>query len=201
MPAKQTLNIKILSCGGMFDLMSEQEASFLNSSLVLFRNVQDLGRARPRANASMIRAYRATDLFSSLTHADDILHLIAHANGTELQVGAKTRVSASELKALAAKGLRMPEVVVSTACKFDSKTWHDCLANLGVKILIAAAASVSPANLAAFDMAFYSALLTQVRKGQETLERVRASFQLAERYYGSIHAVGTSYARFKLTDL
>ena len=59
MPSKQTLNIRILSCGGMFDLMSEQEATFLNSSLGLFRNVQDLGRAVPRANASRNRALLA----------------------------------------------------------------------------------------------------------------------------------------------
>jgi hypothetical protein len=119
MVSKQTLNVRVLSCGGMFDLMSEQEANFLNSSLGLFRNVQDFGRATPRANASMVRAYRPSDLYGALTATDDLLHLIAHASGKEIQVGAKSKVTASELTARAAIGLRMPQVVVSTACKFD----------------------------------------------------------------------------------
>lgn len=95
----------------------------------------------------------------------------------------------------------MPEVVVSTACKFDSRAWHECLSGLGVKVLIAAAASVSPANLVAFDMAFYSALLSQVRKGATTIERVEASFNLADRHYRDVHAVGTPFAKFSLTHL
>ena len=185
----------------MLDLMSEQEATFLNSSLGLFRNVQDLGRAVPRANASMVRAYRPEHFYSALANTDDILHLIAHADGNSLQVGAAPRVAATELNERAAKGLRMPEVVVSTACKFDSRAWRECLRNLGVKVLIAAAASVSPANLVAFDMAFYSALLSQVRKGATTIERVEASFTLADRHYRDVHALGTPFAKFSLTHL
>jgi hypothetical protein len=105
MTSKQTLNIKIISCGGMFDLMSEQEASFLHGSLGLFRNVKDLGRAVPRANASMVRAYRPQDLFDAMTSDDDILHLIAHADGTALKVGNMQNIAATDLDARAAKGL------------------------------------------------------------------------------------------------
>jgi hypothetical protein len=185
----------------MFDLMSEQEANFLNSSLGLFRNVEDLGRAHPRANASMVRAYRKQDVFGALSANDDVLHLIAHASGTELQVGPKDKIAASDLEARAAKGMRMPEIVVSTACRFDSRTWHACLSGLGVKLLIASSAAVKPANLAAFDMAFYAALLSRVHKNKTTLERVEASFDAANQYYKAIHAVGTSFAKFSLTHL
>jgi len=199
--AKQTLNIKILSCGGMVDLMSEQEATFLNSSLGLFRNVQEQGRATPRANASMVRAYRPAHFYSALTMGDDLLHLIAHANATTLQVGAGSKITAAKLEVRAGKGLRMPQVVVSTACKFDGPAWHQCLRALGVQVLIAARDSVTPANLASFDMAFYSALLARIRKGMTIVERVEESFKLADRHYRDIHAPGTPFAKFSLIHL
>lgn len=199
-PALQTLEITVLNCGGMWDIMSEQEASFLNTSLPLFRNVQDIGRALPRANSRLVRAYKPAHLYNALTGQEDLLHIVAHATDTALDVG-KNKVAADNLRSRAAKGLRMPKVVVSTACKFSSKDWHAALKALGVEVLIASDDSVTPANLVAFDMAFYSALLSQVRRGKTTVDRVIESFALADRHYRDVHAVGTPYARFTLTRL
>jgi len=185
----------------MSDLMSEQEAVFLNSALPLFRNVVDLGRAAPRANPSMVRAYKPDHVFDALTETDDLLHLIAHASDTHLQVGLTHHVPAADLVVRATKGTRMPKVVVSTACKFSSTDWNDALKALGVEVLIAADAAVTPANLTAFDMAFYSALLSRVRRGRSTVDRVIESFELADRHYRDIHAAGTPFAKFRLTRL
>lgn len=57
---------------------------------------------------------------------------------------------------------------------------------------------MTPAALTAFDMAFYSALLAQVRKGKSLTERVAASFALADQHYRAIHATGTPFAKFTL---
>lgn len=201
MNAKQTLDVTVLSCGGMRDLMSEQEANFLNSALALFRNVQDYGNATPRANVSMIRAYKAQHFFSGIKANADVLHLIAHANETHLEVGHK-KVAAQEIVDRAAKGtLTMAPVVVSTACQFGSETWGAALRAAGVRVVVAANSAVTPANLAAFNMAFYAALLSRVRKNSSTVDRVCASFTLADEYYRALHAKGTPFAKFSITEL
>lgn len=200
MSAQQTLAVTILSCGGMADLMSEQEAVFLNSALPLFRNVVELGRATPRANPSMVRAFNPAHFYEALSGSHDVLHLIAHADSSRLQVG-RTHIAATDVAARARRGLRMPKVVVSTACKFSGTAWRSTLRALGVEVLIGSGESITPANLTAFDMAFYSALLSQVRKGSSTVERVVASFEIADDYYRRLHARGTPYAKFHLTRL
>jgi hypothetical protein len=203
MPSTQVLEIKIVNCGGMIDLMSEQEAAFLISSLGLFRNVVDHGRATPRANVSLVRAYTAKDFYRAATGSDHLLHLIGHATATTLQTGnGKSDVTASAFEAQADAGkVFMPEIVVSTGCKFQSSAWRSALKKAGVKVLIAAPQSPTPANLTAFDMAFYSALLSQVRRGKTNIERVEASFALADQHYRGIHAVGTPFAKFALVKL
>jgi hypothetical protein len=221
--SKHTLRVRILSCGGTQDLMSEQEAVFLNSSLGLFRNVRDIGRATPRAQASMVRAYKPEDALSAFSASDDLLHLIAHgvsakematrarldptisadddrAPGPGIQVGIKA-MSAKRLREEAERGLRLPEIVVSTVCGFDGAVWHSVLRELGVKLVIASGAQVTPANLASFDMAFYSALLARVRKGKSTIDRVEHAFDLARAHYSAIHAIGTPKVTFRLTRL
>ena len=50
MAAKQVLDIKVLNCGGLRDISSELEASFLVSALGLFRDQQGIGLGKPRAN-------------------------------------------------------------------------------------------------------------------------------------------------------
>jgi len=200
MPARQTLEITILSCGGMSDLMSEQEAVFLNAAMPLFRNVIDFGRARPRANPRMLRAYTPNHFLSALSGEDDVLHLIAHANRSHIEVGRKS-LAAVELRERAAKGLRMPKVVVSTACEFLSPNWETTLHALGVELLIAAKDPVTPANLAAFDMAYYSALLSRVRKSESTTDRAAKAFELADSHYRAIHAAGTPFAKFGMARL
>ena len=185
----------------MTDQMSEQEAVFLNGSLPLFRNVQDRGRATPRANTSLVRAYRPKHFIGALSATDDVLHIIAHGDAKQLDIGGASHVTADDLARRAAEGLRMPEVVISTACKFSTKAWHETLQALGVRVLIASASMPTPANLTAFDMSFYSALLSQVRKGKTTLERVQKSFALADAHYRAIHAHGTPYAKFSLAIL
>ena len=201
--AVQTLEVHVLSCGGMFDLMSEQEATFLVHSLGLFRNVKDLGRAVPRANTSLTRAYTESDFFRAIASNDHILHLIAHGDAEHLQTGnGKSTVTATKLATKGRKGsLRLPPIVVSTACEFQSPEWRTALAACKVQMLIAADSEVTPANLTAFDMAFYSALLTRVRKGSDTRTRVQESFELANNYYRGIHAVGTPYSKFSLFNL
>jgi hypothetical protein len=52
MTAAQVLDIRVINCGGMRDLMNEMESSFLVSALGLFRNQQDFGRGKPRANVN-----------------------------------------------------------------------------------------------------------------------------------------------------
>ena len=203
MLSTQVLKIKVLTCGGMTDQMSEQEAAFLINSLGLFRNVEHFGRATPRANVNLVRAYTAADFFRGVAGDENILHLIAHADASKLQTGnAKSTVTAADLEDRAArKGLFLPEVVVSSGCKFQSVAWRSALASAGVKLLIAAQKTVTPANLTAFDMSFYSALLSQVRRGHSTLDRVEASFKLADKHYRAIHAKGTPFARFELQRL
>jgi hypothetical protein len=195
--------IKVISCGGMFDLMSEQEASFLVSALGLFRNVQDVGRALPRANVSLVRAYTQRDFLRGLNDDAHLLHLISHASSTNLQTGnGKSQVTAAQVQELGERGrLSIPEIVVSTACGFQSAEWQAALKACGAGVLIAANTEVTPANLTAFDMSFYSALLSQVRKGLSNVQRVEASFALADAHYRSIHAAGTPFAKFSLTHL
>ena len=202
MPAKQTLNIKILSCGGLTDVMSELEASFLASALGLFRTQIQMGKATPRAKPSLIRAYKPADFVSALDDGDDLLHLIAHgARNDGLQVGIKT-IYASELRELAvSEGLRLPPVLVSTSCEFGTQGWRDTLRDFGVRIMIASSRQIPPGHLAAFDMAFYSALLSRIYKGHEIDHRVRESFKLANEYYKSIYAVGSKPTPFHLTEL
>src|SRR4051794_31724205 len=119
--ATQVLEIRVLSCGGMLDLMSEQEAAFLVSSLGLFRNVRHVGRATPRANVSLARVYTESDFYRAASSNDHILHLIAHGTGTSLQTGnGKSNVTAALVEDRAKRGkLSMPEVVVSTLCGFQ----------------------------------------------------------------------------------
>jgi hypothetical protein len=199
----QTLDIKVISCGGLRDLMCEMEAAFLVSSLALFRNRPDLGRGYPRAKVNLVRAYRDRDFYRSALGKADVLHVIAHANGAELDVGvARKRVTATQLAVEARRAEEMvPPVVVSTGCKLQSTEWQEGFRAAGAKILIAASHDVTPAALTAFDMAFYSALLAQVRKGKTLTERVLASFELADRHYRAIHAAGTPFAKFKLVEL
>lgn len=201
MPSKQTLSINVMSCGAMLDLMSEQEANFLNTSLSLFRNVQELGRSLPRANVSLTRVHNPGQFKASCSNRFDLLHLIAHGDAADLAIGHKYRIAAEELAEEAKSGLRLPPVVVSTACKMNSKAWHAALRACGVDLLIAADQAVTPANLLAFDMSFYSALLSQVRRGRDTDFRVKESFRLADEHYRAIHALGTPFAKFRLTDL
>lgn len=203
MPSSQVLNVKVLSCGGLRDLMSEMEASFLVSALGLFRNVEDFGKAKPRANVNFARAYTAADFYRSVFGEEDVLHLIGHANGTRLEVGTgKAQVHAADMGKQAAKaGRSVPPVVVSSGCQLQSSAWRAGLKAAGAKILIAAPGAVTPANLAAFDMAFYSALLSQTRKGSELVDRVKASFTLADTHYRAVHAAGTPFAKFRLEEL
>jgi hypothetical protein len=121
-PSKQVLEIKVLTCGGMIDQMSEQEASFLVSSLGLFRNVVHHGRATPRANVNLVRAYTDRDFYRGVSGTEDVLHLIAHADASRLQTGnGKSNVTASGFEERAKHGwITLPEVVVSTGCSFQS---------------------------------------------------------------------------------
>jgi len=201
--SKQTLEIRILSCGGMFDLMSEMEALFLVNSLGLYRNQTDWGRAVPRANASLVRAYTSKDFYAALSDPGDILHLIAHADATTLKAGnGKSLVTAERVKVLAkGNSANVPSIVVSTGCSLQSDEWQEALKEAGCRVLIASEDDVTPANLTAFDMAFYAALLTRVQKGRTTEERVREAFKRASRYYNGIHAAGTPHARFSLVTL
>jgi len=202
-PSKQTLDIKIISCGGMIDLMSEMEASFLVNSLGLFRNRQAHGRATPRANVSLVRAYTTTDFYEGISGSEDILHLICHADARNLQTGnGKSDVTAAKFTVRANRGnLLLPPIVVSTGCSFQSVAWRTALQAAGVRVLIASTKEVTPANLTAFDMAFYSALLSQVRRGIDTEDRVKQAFALANDYYKGVHAIGTPYASFQLANL
>jgi hypothetical protein len=201
--AKQVLEIKVLNCGGLRDLMSELESSFLVSCLGLFRNQQDFGKGMPRANVNLVRAYDAKGFYRAAFGNSDVLHLIAHANGTQLDVGvAKKRVEAARLgrEAVRAK-LKLPPVVVSTGCQVQSTAWQAGMKAAGAQILIASSDVVTPASLTAFDMAFYSALLARVRKKNTLNERVKASFKLASTHYKAVHAAGTPKARFTLVEL
>jgi hypothetical protein len=200
--AKQTLNVRIVSCGGTQDLMSELEATFLASCLGLFRTQMEMGRATPRAKPTLIRAYKPADFLAAIDDADDLLHLIAHGTpGDGLQVGIKT-LYASALKELAEEeGLHLPPIVVSTMCGFSTKGWHETLRAFGVKIVIATSRQVPPGHVASFDMAFYSALLSRIYKGHDTNHRVRESFKLANEYYNKVYAVGSGPTPFQLTEL
>jgi hypothetical protein len=60
---------------------------------------------------------------------------------------------------------------------------------------------VTPAALTAFDMAFYSALLAQVRRGKTLTARVAASFTVADKHYRAIHAKGTPFAKLTMQKL
>ena len=203
MASTQLLKINIVNCGGMRDIMSEQESLFLQQALPLFRNVQDQGRATPRANASMTRVYNASELYNVCDGKEDLLHLVAHGTSTKMQTGnGKSDVTTRSFETKAKAGMiQAPEIIVSTACDLQSAEWRSAFAAAGAKVLIAADAKVTPANLAAFDMSFYSALLSQVHKGKNLIDRVEASFDLARVHYAAIHAVGTPYAKFSLVKL
>ena len=183
--------------------MSEMESSFLVSALGLFRNHEDLGKGYPRANVNLVRAYRARDFYRAAFGDADVLHIIGHASGNELDVGvAKKRVKAEDLAGEALKaGMSIAPIVVSTGCKLQSLAWQGGLKAAGAEILIATKHNVTPAALTAFDMAFYSALLAQVRRGKSLTERAVASFDLADRHYKAIHAKGTPFAKFTLKKL
>jgi hypothetical protein len=187
----------------MFDLMGELEAAFLVNSLGLFRNRQDLGRATPRANVNLVRAYTASDFYRGIAGDADILHLIGHADRSRLQTGnGRSHVTAEEIEKRGTQGkLSIPRVVIASNCRFQSPAWRYALKATGARLLIASPNDVTPANLTAFDMAFYSALLSQVRRGSSTEERIEASFKLANRHYKAIHAAGTPFARFRMEKL
>ena len=203
MAGSQVLDIRLVNCGGLVDLMSEMEASFLVSALGLFRNREDLGRGYPRANVNLIRAYRASDFYRAAFSDAHVLHIIGHSHGTELDVGiAKTRVRADQLEGESKKaGTSLPPVVISTSCKLQSAAWREGIKAAGAQILIATSHNVTPAALTAFDMSFYSALLAQVRRGKSLVERIKASFDIADRHYRAIHAKGTPFAKFTLRTL
>jgi hypothetical protein len=202
-PSNHVLDIKIINCGGLRDLMSEMESSFLVSALGLFRNVAGLGKGLPRANVNLVRAYDAKDFYRAAFDDVHILHLIGHAHADELEVGwSKTRVKAGDLYSKAyAAGHPLPPIVVATGCHVQSAKWQSGMTDAGAEILIASKDKPTPAALTAFDMAFYSALLAQVRRGKPLAERVKASFQLADAHYRAIHAVGTPFAKFTLVEL
>lgn len=182
--------------------MSELEAAFLGNSLGMFRNREAVGRGTPRANVSVARAYKATDFYSSVSDRYDLLHLIAHSDATTLQTGTKTSVTTTRVKWLAERGrLTMPRFVLSTSCRFDSAHWRDALKAAGVELFIASPHVVTPANLTAFDMSFYSALLSRVHRGKKTRERVQEAYRLANKHYETIHASGTPHAKFVLQHL
>ena len=199
----QILDIRVVNCGGLRDLMSEMESSFLVSALGLFRNREDLGRGYPRANVNLVRAYHSRDFYVAAAAGGDILHIIGHANGDELEIGvARKRVQAAGVARETGKaGGQMAPVVISTGCKLQSAGWRAGFKAAGAEILIATANNVTPAALTAFDMAFYSALLAQVRKGRTLNERVIESFALADQHYRAIHAAGTTFAKFTLEQL
>lgn len=203
MSSTQVLNIKIINCGGLRDLMGEMEASFLVSALGLFRNVQDIGRATPRANVNLTRAYNPKGFYDAAMGPAHLLHIIGHATRAELEVSyAKTRVKAADLGTEARRRkLVLPPVVVATGCQMQSPHWRDGMRAAGAKVLIASETSPSPAALTSFDMAFYSALLAQVRRGRTLIERVSDSFALADVHHRAVHAVGTPFAKFKLEEL
>jgi len=93
------------------------------------------------------------------------------------------------------------EIVVSTGCQVQSAAWRVAFKAAGAKILIAAPGNVTPASLTAFDMSFYSALLSQTRRGRTLVQRVEESFALADHHYRAIHATGTPFAKFQLHHL
>ena len=160
-------------------------------------------RATPRANVNLVRAYTQHDFYGGIAGDEDMLHLIADADATTLQTGnGRSMVRADEVERLGNKGwLSIPEIVVSTACSFSSSAWHNALKVAGARVLVAATGAVTPANLTAFDMSFYSAPLSQVRRGKSNIQRVKETFELANRHYEAIHAVGTPHAKFRLTEL
>ena len=88
------------------------------------------------------------------------------------------------------------------ACNTGVRTmiWS-VLSACGVTSLIAADSYVTPANLSAFHVSFYAAPLSCVRRGIDTEQRVAESFELADRYYRSIHATCGPQAKFRLTKL
>lgn len=198
MAASQVLDINVVNCGGMRDLMSEMESSFLVSALGLFRNQQDFGRGKPRANVNLARAYDAEDFYRAVFREADLVHIIGHANSSELDVGlAKKRVRATDLSGRAKKaGRSLPPVVISTGCKLQSASWRKGLKAAGADVVIATKDDATPSALTAFDMAFYSALLARVRKTKTLQERVEASFDAADKHYRAIHAKGASFAKF-----
>lgn len=200
---RQVLDINIVNCGGLRDLMSEMEASFLVSALGLFRNVQDLGRAKPRANVNLIRAYDPKGFYDSAVRDAHLLHVIGHADKDKLEVSyAKARVKASELGVQARRrGRQLPPIIVATGCKMQSDAWRAGMRAAGAEVLIASETEPSPAALTSFDMAFYSALLAQQRRGKTLVERISESFVLADEHYRKIHAVGSPFAKFKLIAL
>jgi hypothetical protein len=181
-PNAQVLDITIVNCGGLRDLMSEMEASFLVSALGLFRNVQNLGRAKPRANVNLLRAYDAKGFYDAAMGNGHLLHVIGHASKAELEVSyAKVRVKASQLGSQARRrGSQLPPIVVATGCEMQSASWQRGMRDAGASVLIASETSPSPAALTSFDMAFYSALLAQQRRGKSLLDRVSESFTLAD---------------------
>jgi hypothetical protein len=203
MAGQQVLDIKVISCGGLRDLMSEMEASFLVSALGLFRNHEDLGRGYPRANVNLVRAYRPRDFYRAAFGDSHIVHIIGHANGSQLEVGvSRKRVDAGDLARESKKaGAPIAPVVISTGCKLQSTAWRNGLKAAGAKVLIATKDNVTPAALTAFDMAFYSALLAQVRRGKPLTDRVKASFEAADEHYRAIHATGTPFAKFSFRKL
>jgi hypothetical protein len=201
-PSVQTIKVHVVSCGGMRDLMSDQEAMFLTNSLGLYRNSTQQGRAMPRANVSMSRAFNKTELLSLTKRPAHLLHIIAHGQGAKIQTGnGKSNTNADDFGRMGRKGDLLPEIVVSTACTFFNNSWKAALKACGVRILIASPDDVTPANLTAFDMAFYAALLSSTRRGKSTLDRVDESFKLANPYYRSLWPVGTPYAKFELVRL
>ena len=153
MPSRQVLDIKILSCGGMFDLMSELEAAFLVEvarALPKYRRLRTRHTSRKR-EPRPAHTPQKTSTRGWGRQPADLLHLIGHADASTLQTGdGRSLVTASEVEKRAIKGkLTIPEVVVCTNCKFQSSHWRRALKAAGVKVLIASSKTVTPANLTA----------------------------------------------------
>lgn len=210
--ANQVLQIRVVNTSSVFDAMSELEAQFLSASLALYRNVAKPGRMQMRANVSHVRIQKKADFWKAVFDDEiDVLHIVGHGfvdlNTAEgmLEVGITGKRSKRELSvaefAAQPKSLRMPPIVVSTACKTMRSDWCDAFRARGVKRFIASRGSPTIANVTAWDMSFYSALLSQVWKGKTLPTRIDKAFALADTHYRAVHANQSDYKVFHKAKL
>jgi hypothetical protein len=80
------------------------------------------------------RAYDSEDFYRAVFDKADMVHIIGHAHGTELDVGvAKKRVKATDRPKRAKQaGSSLPPVVISTGCKLQSGPWRKGLKEAGL---------------------------------------------------------------------